>query len=38
MPPAAEFGEVLAALDTYRKTSPEMVVFGRMLGDSLPNH
>ena len=23
--------EVLAALDTYRKTSPEMVVFGRML-------
>lgn len=38
MPPVAEFGEVLAALDTYRKTSPEMVVFGRMLGDSLPNH
>jgi hypothetical protein len=27
---------VLAALDTYRKTSPEMVVFGRMLGDALP--
>jgi phosphoribosylpyrophosphate synthetase len=26
----------LAALDTYRKTSPEMVVFGRMLGDALP--
>jgi hypothetical protein len=38
MPPAAEFAEVLAALDTYRKTSPEMVVFGRMLGDSLPSH
>ena len=38
MPSAAEFREVLAALDTYRKTSPEMVVFGRMLGDSLPNH
>jgi hypothetical protein len=35
-PPAAEFPEVLAALDTYRKTSPEMVVFGRMLGDALP--
>jgi len=35
-PPAAEFAEVLAALDTYRKTSPEMVVFGRMLGDALP--
>lgn len=36
MPPADEFAEVRAALDTYRKTSPEMVVFGRMLGDSLP--
>ena len=36
MPPAHEFAEVLAALDTYRKTSPEMVVFGRMLGDALP--
>ncbi|HEY7038747.1 MAG TPA: hypothetical protein VID28_07850 [Methylomirabilota bacterium] len=38
MPSASEFAEVLAALDTYRKTSPEMVVFGRMLGDSLPGH
>jgi hypothetical protein len=38
MPPAAEFQAVRVALDTYRKTSPEMVVFGRMLGDSLPNH
>ncbi len=36
MPPAAEFAAVRAALDTYRKTSPEMVVFGRMLGDALP--
>jgi hypothetical protein len=36
VPPAAEFAEVTAALDTYRKTSPEMVVFGRMLGDALP--
>jgi hypothetical protein len=36
MPSAAEFAPVLAALDTYRKTSPEMVVFGRMLGDALP--
>jgi hypothetical protein len=35
-PPAREFAGVLAALDTYRKTSPEMVVFGRMLGDALP--
>jgi len=38
MPPAAEFAQVLAALGTYRKTSPEMVVFGRMLGDALPGH
>lgn len=37
-PSAAEFAAVLAALDTYRKTSPEMVVFGRMLGDALPAH
>ena len=36
MPAACEFAPVLAALDTYRKTSPEMVVFGRMLGDALP--
>ncbi len=36
MPPAREFADVLAELDTYRKTSPEMVVFGRMLGDALP--
>jgi hypothetical protein len=36
MPSAAEFAGVLAALDTYRKTSPEMVVFGRMLGEALP--
>jgi hypothetical protein len=35
-PPASEFGDVLSALDTYRKTSPEMVVFGRMLGGALP--
>jgi hypothetical protein len=35
-PPAREFGDVLAALDAYRKTSPEMVVFGRMLGEALP--
>jgi len=36
MPPAGEFADVLAALDTYRKTSPEMVVFGRMISDALP--
>jgi len=37
MPPARDVPAVLAALDTYRKTSPEMVVFGRMLGDALPH-
>ena len=36
MPPEEEFGAVRAALDTYRKTSPEMVVCGRMIGDALP--
>lgn len=36
MPPAGQFPDVLAALDTYRKTSPEMVVSGRMIGDALP--
>jgi len=36
MPTAGEFADVLAALDTYRTTSPEMVVFGRMIGDALP--
>ena len=36
MRPAGEFADVLAALDTYRKTSPEMVVSGRMIGDALP--
>jgi len=36
MPPAREAPAIVAALDTYRKTSPEMVVFGRMLGDALP--
>lgn len=36
MPSARELPDVLTALDTYRKTSPEMVVSGRMLGDALP--
>jgi hypothetical protein len=36
MPPAADVPAMLAALDTYRKTSPEMVVFGRMIGEALP--
>ncbi len=36
MPSPAEFPGVLAALDTYRKTSPEMVVFGLMIRNALP--
>jgi hypothetical protein len=36
MPPRDEFADVLAALDTYRRTSPEMVVAGRMIGRALP--
>jgi hypothetical protein len=36
MPPSGEFADVLAALDSYRQTSPQMVVFGRMIGEALP--
>ena len=36
MPPAAEFGDVLVALDAYRKTSPEMVVFSSLIRSTLP--
>ena len=36
MPPSGEFADVLAALDSYRETSPQMVVFGRMIGEALP--
>lgn len=36
-PPAAEHAGVLAALDAYRKTSPEMIVFSRAIRDALPN-
>jgi len=36
VPSSAGFAGVLAALDTYRKTSPEMVVFGRMISHALP--
>ncbi len=36
MPPPTEFAGVLAALDAYRKTSPEMVVLSRMIRDALP--
>jgi hypothetical protein len=36
MPPPSEFSGVRAALHTYRRTSPEMVVFGLMIGRALP--
>lgn len=36
MPSAAEFPSVRAALDGYRKTSPEMIVVGRIIGRALP--
>lgn len=35
-PAPREFGAVLSALDAYRKTSPEMVVFSRLIRDALP--
>ncbi len=36
MPARVEFPGVLAALDAYQRTSPEMVVVGRMVGRALP--
>jgi hypothetical protein len=37
-PPEAEQRQaILAALDVYQRTSPEMVVFGRMLREALPD-
>jgi len=36
VPQRDEFPGVVAALDTYRKTSPEMVVFGLMIRNALP--
>jgi hypothetical protein len=36
MPPSDQFSEVLAALDRYRETSPQMVVFGALVRNSLP--
>jgi hypothetical protein len=35
-PPERDVAAVLAALDTYKRTSPEMVVFGRMIARALP--
>ena len=35
-PPEAEHADVLAVMERYRKTSPEMVVFGRALRAALP--
>jgi hypothetical protein len=37
MPAKEEFPLVLAALDAYRKTSPEMIVFSRAIRDALPS-
>ena len=35
-PPAADVPGVRAALDAYRRTSPEMVVVGRVIERALP--
>jgi hypothetical protein len=35
-PPEDEFAPVRAALDAYRVTSPQMVVFSRLIRDALP--
>jgi hypothetical protein len=36
-PPAGEHGAVLEVMTRYRKTSPEMVLFGTLLRDALPS-
>jgi len=36
MPPREEHGDVLAALERYRETSPQMIVFGSLIRDALP--
>lgn len=36
-PDAAERTHLLAVLDTYRRTSPEMVAFGRLIRDAMPS-
>jgi hypothetical protein len=36
MPPSNQFSEVLAGLDRYRETSPQMVVFGTLIRNALP--
>jgi hypothetical protein len=35
-PSADEKTNILTALETYRKTSPELIVFGRLIRDALP--
>ncbi len=35
-PPREQHGEVLAALERYRETSPQMIVFGSLIRDALP--
>ena len=35
-PPREQHGAVLAALERYRETSPQMVVFGTLIRDALP--
>jgi hypothetical protein len=35
-PPREQYGAVLAALERYRETSPQMVVFGALVRDALP--
>lgn len=36
MPPSDQCSEVMAALDRYRETSPQMVVFGTLIRNALP--
>ena len=35
VPPSSEFAEVIAAIDRYRETSPQMIVYGGLIQDCL---
>lgn len=35
LPPASDFPAVLAAVETYRKTSPQMVIYSTLIRDAL---
>jgi hypothetical protein len=37
LPPVHEHAAVLGAIERYRETSPQMIIFGRLIGECLPD-